>query len=66
MFAITAAVVGSRRDIPWWAFLVEGLLGNTAEQRSIETKPGASAIVPAANRRGHPTVWRPPDAAPYA
>ena len=29
VFAITAAVVGSRSDIPWWALAVEGLLGIT-------------------------------------
>ena len=29
VFAITAALVGSRRDIPWWALAVEGLLGIT-------------------------------------
>ena len=27
VFAIAAAVVGSRQSLPWWALLVEGLLG---------------------------------------
>ena len=29
VFAITAALVGRPRDMPWWALLVEGLLGIT-------------------------------------